>query len=287
MRFEPKMRDRSRRGHALVIPVLISTLIISLPLFAAEPEGGSTSAATRKLTGRVVADHTGEAIAGAVITVVELKRRTESDRTGTFHLTDLTVGELTLKVRATGFASVQSTVRLPLTDALTIRLKLKHRFHGEVVVAGGREIPASTVILGREVDTPENRMLDDVLKAIPNILDNSGGRGRPTIRGIDGAAVSEFNENMHTGNRPRVNTLVDGVARPFKAGSPASAFRSVWDVEAVEIGRGPQSTNTGRSSLSGAVNVSTRDPVHEREFAVRMGYFDQPGGRPHGQPAFD
>nr|VFJ59619.1 MAG: Outer membrane receptor proteins, mostly Fe transport [Candidatus Kentron sp. FW] len=146
------------------------------------------------------------------------------------------------------------------------------------IVAIGR-LPASTVVLGSEVDTPDNRRVQDVLKGMPNILDNSGANGVYTIRGIDGSAATEFNENMMTGNRPRVNTLVDGVARPFKGGSSvsASSLSGLWDVETVEVAKGPQTTSTGRSSLTGAVNVSTHDPVHEFEAAVRTGWFSEPG----------
>nr|VFJ57641.1 MAG: TonB-dependent Receptor Plug Domain [Candidatus Kentron sp. FW] len=145
------------------------------------------------------------------------------------------------------------------------------------IVAVGR-MPASTTVLGREVDTPDNRRVQDVMKGMPNILDNAGANGLPTIRGIDGAAVAGLNQNMGTGNRPRVNTLVDGVARPFKGGTSVSASSlGFWDVETVEIGRGPQTTTTGRSSLTGAVQVSTRDPVHEFEAATRVGWFNERG----------
>nr|VFJ51397.1 MAG: Outer membrane receptor proteins, mostly Fe transport [Candidatus Kentron sp. FW]VFJ59655.1 MAG: Outer membrane receptor proteins, mostly Fe transport [Candidatus Kentron sp. FW] len=146
------------------------------------------------------------------------------------------------------------------------------------IVAIGR-MPASTVVLGSEVDTPDNRRVQDVLKGMPNILDNSGGKGLPTMRGIDGSAASHFGENQHTANRPRVNTLVDGVARPYKGAHPlsASSQSGLWDVETVEVARGPQTTTTGRSSLTGAVNVSTRDPVHEWEAAARTGWFNEPG----------
>nr|VFJ73482.1 MAG: Outer membrane receptor proteins, mostly Fe transport [Candidatus Kentron sp. FW] len=145
------------------------------------------------------------------------------------------------------------------------------------IVAIGR-MPASTVVLGSEVDTPDNRRVQDVLNGMPNILDNLGAGGLPTIRGIDGSASTEFNQSMLTGNQPRLNTLVDGVARPFKGRSvSAAALGGLWDVEAVEVARGPQSTTTGRSSLTGAVRVSTRDPIHEQEFALRTGWFNERG----------
>ena len=145
------------------------------------------------------------------------------------------------------------------------------------IVAVGR-MPASTVVFGREADTPDNRRLQDVLKGMPNILDNSETSLLPSIRGIDGSAEMDVAQSWMTGAQPRVNTLVDGVARPFK-GSSISSLNGVWDVETVEVARGPQSTTTGRSSLAGAVQVSTRNPVHEWESAARAGWFNEQGTR--------
>lgn len=47
----------------------------------------------------------------------------------------------------------------------------------------------------------------------------------------------------------------------------------LWDVEQVEILRGPQTTNVGRNALAGAVSVSTKDPVlGEYEGSIRTKY---------------
>ena len=142
---------------------------------------------------------------------------------------------------------------------------------GEKIGRPLRETPASTVVFGREADTPENRRLQDVIKAIPNVLADPASSTLPSVRGIDGASNLHVNTSFMTGGQPRVNMLVDGVARPFKLSS-VSSLSSAWDVEAVEMARGPQSTTTGRSSLAGTVRVSTRDPVHKWESAVRAGY---------------
>nr|VFJ51411.1 MAG: Outer membrane receptor proteins, mostly Fe transport [Candidatus Kentron sp. FW] len=147
---------------------------------------------------------------------------------------------------------------------------------GEKIGRPLRETPASTVVFGRQIDTPDNRRLEDVIKAIPNVLADPASDNLPTIRGIDGSSNLHVNSSFMTGAQPRVNTLVDGVARPFKL-STVSSLSSAWDVEAVEMARGPQSTISGRNSFGGAVRVSTRDPVYEQEFALRVGYFNEPG----------
>nr|VFJ66066.1 MAG: Outer membrane receptor proteins, mostly Fe transport [Candidatus Kentron sp. FW] len=147
---------------------------------------------------------------------------------------------------------------------------------GEKIGRPLHETPAGTVVFGREADTPDNRRLQDVIKAIPNVLADPASSSLPSVRGIDGASNLHVNTSLMTGGQPRVNTLVDGVARPFR-NSSLSSLSTAWDVEAVEVARGPQSTISGRNSFGGAVRVSTRDPVYEKEFALRAGYFNEPG----------
>lgn len=45
----------------------------------------------------------------------------------------------------------------------------------------------------------------------------------------------------------------------------------LWDVEQVEILRGPQSTNLGRNALAGAVVINTADPEFANKGAIRLG----------------
>lgn len=152
----------------------------------------------------------------------------------------------------------------------------------EIIVVGekiGRTLwqtPSGTVVMGREVDTAYNRRLEDAIKFIPNVLADPASSNLPAVRGVDGSSNLHVNSSFMTGSQPRVNTLVDGVARPFKLSS-ISSLSSVWDVEAVEVARGPQSTISGRNSFGGAVRVITRDPVYEPEFAARAGYYNEPG----------
>ncbi len=54
----------------------------------------------------------------------------------------------------------------------------------------------------------------------------------------------------------------------------ARGITGLFDVERVEILRGPQATNRGKSSLAGAVVVQTKDPKFERETYLRGEYAD-------------
>ena len=52
----------------------------------------------------------------------------------------------------------------------------------------------------------------------------------------------------------------------------ARGITSLFDIERVEVLRGPQSTNRGKNSLAGAVIVKTKDPQFEHETYVKAEY---------------
>ncbi|MEM9248838.1 MAG: TonB-dependent receptor [Pseudomonadota bacterium] len=97
----------------------------------------------------------------------------------------------------------------------------------------------------------------------------------PVIRGqLSGGPVGGAGATI-TGQLPRATLSVDGRALSFN--ELAYAPTSIWDVEAIEVFRGPQTTSQGANSIAGAFNIRTRDPVFFPEAAARVevGGFDR------------
>ncbi|MEO0910693.1 MAG: TonB-dependent receptor, partial [Pseudomonadota bacterium] len=69
------------------------------------------------------------------------------------------------------------------------------------------------------------------------------------------------------GTQPRVPIVVDEIARPATIAN--SAFDSIWDVERIEVFKGPQTTLRGRAAIGGAVVVKTKDPTFNPEAALQ------------------
>jgi outer membrane receptor protein involved in Fe transport len=72
-----------------------------------------------------------------------------------------------------------------------------------------------------------------------------------------------------------VGVYVDAVYAPRSQGLLAALF----DVEQVEVVRGPQGTLFGKNTIGGAINVVTRKPDFDPEASARIGNFDRLGTR--------
>jgi len=105
------------------------------------------------------------------------------------------------------------------------------------------------------LETRQIENVSDLQLSIPNITyakDNFSGAGSFRIRGIGNAAVAasaDSSAGIH------VNTVPMQGARIFET--------EFYDVERLEVLRGPQSTLYGRNSSAGIINIITRKPGGE------------------------
>ena len=121
---------------------------------------------------------------------------------------------------------------------------------------------------GDEIDENfQNSEFDQVIGDAANVTVLGISNNTPVIRGqLSGGPVGGALAGI-SGQLPRVTLTIDG--RPLSFNELAYAPTSVWDVETVEVFRGPQTTSQGANSIAGAFNIRTRDPVFEQEFSAR------------------
>ena len=114
-----------------------------------------------------------------------------------------------------------------------------------------QEAPLSVGVLN-DLRLEEERVsqLYDLNRLIPNLyMGSAGGSGTFTYVGIRGRINGDADVD------PTVTVLVDGV--------PYDDFYSMgnnllYDVERVEVLRGPQSTMYGLNSIAGVINIVTK-----------------------------
>ncbi|MEO0437320.1 MAG: TonB-dependent receptor [Pseudomonadota bacterium] len=136
----------------------------------------------------------------------------------------------------------------------------------EIIVTGTKQnrslLDTSTSVAVFTQDRFEREVafdFDDIILRAPNVSSN-GTTADISIRGVNlqGAARG-------IGVGPTINIYVDG--------APLTNFNgieSLWDVDQVEVLRGPQSTIQGRNALAGAVIINTKDPTYDFEGAAQI-----------------
>lgn len=140
----------------------------------------------------------------------------------------------------------------------------------EVIVTAQRrqqslaDVPATVnAFTGRQLTELGVTQTSDIGLLTPNLSISGAyaGSSNPVIT-IRGVGLSDFNDN----NASPAGGYVDEV---YFVSPPMLAF-SLFDVERVEILKGPQGTLYGRNTTAGAVNFISRRPTNDLEAGVRI-----------------
>lgn len=198
--------------------------------------------------------HTGsQPIVHATVRVLNTNIEASTDSSGAFHLPGT---GYQLYVTAPGYASV-------ITTTTDIDLKPSVIQLDEVVVSAdkreqdAKQLPLSITTLNAEdIESAHLWAAEDLRTLVPNLYAASPGDGRNTIsiRGITGA----------TSYDPAVTTYIDGVG----AMTLDTYIPNLFDIDRIEVLKGPQGTLYGRNAMGGVINIVTRPPSpYARGFA--------------------
>ncbi|MBD5771177.1 TonB-dependent receptor [Marinomonas colpomeniae] len=108
----------------------------------------------------------------------------------------------------------------------------------------------------------------DVLEATSNVSVTDGTGTVATVRGIDGTGAAQNAIALYAGGRSRLSYEVDN--RPMSFNEVAYSDINLFDIDTVEVLRGPQSTLVGRNAMAGTVNIKTNDPLFKDETILRV-----------------
>lgn len=123
------------------------------------------------------------------------------------------------------------------------------------------EVPDSiTAFTPADIDAFRIERINRVASLTPNLRfsdDQEVGVSTLIIRGV--------RQNRGTG-QPPVSFRIDGVS----ATNNLLTTQDLFDIESIEVLRGPQGALYGRNAIGGAILVTTRQPTEEPEFALRL-----------------
>lgn len=128
------------------------------------------------------------------------------------------------------------------------------------------EVPVAVSVLREDqINAAFSANIEGLQALVPSVSFRKGNTNRNsaiTIRGIGTISFSVAAE-------PSVSTVVDGVV----LGRSGQAFVDLYDLERIEVLRGPQGTLFGKNASAGVVNITTKRPSDVFEGAVEATLF--------------
>jgi iron complex outermembrane receptor protein len=214
-------------------------------------------AVTGSLTGIVTDKSNGQPIAGANVTIPDLRTGAVTDAKGKYTINRLPKGVYLVQVRLLGYASFTQRVDFSNTTVLNVQLHVSSIETDEVVITGvskATEIkrdPVPMVAVGKTY-IDQQAAATNIIDAIANI---------PGISAVTtGPNVSK--PFIHGLGYNRVVTAEDGIRQEGQQwGDEHGIEVDQNSIDRIEIIKGPASLSYGSDAIGGVVNLITPTPV--------------------------
>ena len=145
------------------------------------------------------------------------------------------------------FAAAQETKSLQLEEVVVTSRKREESV---------QDVPIAVTAITSELQNGSIRDLKDLEGLVPNVqIRQSMGRAAGHAISIRGIGYSNDEKSFD----PAVGVVLDGVAMTVNTGALFDNF----DIEKVEIARGPQGTLFGKNTIAGVISVQRSDPTGE------------------------
>jgi len=196
-----------------------------------------------------------ERVQGATVSLLNTNYVFTSGKNGEFRFANVPAGKYILHVSDVFFAEVNKEITVIDRDqTLDIRLSEKNKQLDEVVVTAQKReeevqnVPVNiSTFSGKQIQDYQVWSLKDITAIVPNLYSANPGDNR-NVTGIRGISTTSYD--------PAVATYIDGVSQ-F---SLDTYIPQLFDIERVEVLRGPQGTLYGRNAMGGIINVVTKQP---------------------------
>ncbi|HEY9464439.1 MAG TPA: TonB-dependent receptor plug domain-containing protein, partial [Vicinamibacterales bacterium] len=260
--------------HTIVRFFLLFGLVAIVPRVAAAQ--ATLAGEVKDTTGAVLPGVTVEAASPALTGKV---RTAVTDGSGRYRIESLPPGSYTLTFTLTGFVPLnRENVIVSGSDVITVDVALTVASAETVTVTARRrdelllDVPVAVntftadVIEAAGIERPQ-----DFIALTPNVSlvqTQNQGTSFVTVRGISQARNSE----------PSVAVLIDGV----QMANPSQFNQELFDIESIQVVKGPQGAVYGRNAIGGAIIINTKAPSDVLEGNVAVGTDSGPGIKVRG-----
>ncbi|MFI5129458.1 MAG: TonB-dependent receptor [Chitinophagales bacterium] len=195
-------------------------------------------------------------VPGASIYLLNGNEGTVTDEQGNFSLKNLLSGNYVLQVSAVGYVTIYKDIMAKEGSIGSLNIQLMDAgLQLDAVVVSAQKtdellqrVPFSiTAISGRQVQQYRLWNNNELTAIVPNLYSSNSGDDR-NVTSIRGITTTSYD--------PAVATYIDGVNQ-FSLDTYIS---SLFDVERIEVLRGPQGTLYGRNAMGGVINIITGQP---------------------------
>ena len=242
----PMFHSNTRKGK-----VTMKKIVFGLVIYLAS----ITAWAQNSLSGKVLDAKTGAVLAGASVWAVQAGRGTVADENGAFQLSRLSSGELIIRVSFLGYASEETTISIPYSGELEIRLASRDFLTEEFIVSATRA-SSTTPTTFTTVDRAElakrnlGQDIPILLNFTPSVVSYSDA----------GAGVGYTGLRIRGSDQTRINATINGI--PLNDAESHGVF---WvnmpdfasSVENVQIQRGVGTSTNGAATFGASLNFQT------------------------------
>jgi len=222
-----------------------------------------------------IRDDNNDLVAGANVIITELDKGTISDFNGKYQLNNIPQGNYIIKVSYLGFETVEQNVEVFGNLQVDFQLKeTSFMLDGIMVTAQKREqknkdVPIAITSYGGKFLSNTNTFEYDALSEfVPGLQVQIQSVNNPgiVVRGITSDSGDSRVE-------PRVSVFQDGVSISKSRGSVVE----LYDMERVEVLKGPQGTLFGRGAQIGAIHLIQNKARNEKSGSIKtaLGDFNQ------------
>jgi len=210
------------------------------------------------ISGKITGEHA-EAVSNATVYLLNTNNAAISDSLGNFSMKNIRKGEYVIVVSAIGYATRNEPLIVSEEQNQHFEFKLANaltQLSAVIVSAEKKEdnlqhVPASiSVLTSKDVDAYRLWNNRDITAIVPNLYAGNPGDGRNVIS-IRGITSSSYD--------PAITTYVDGVNQ-FTLDT---YIPLLFDIDRIEVLRGPQGTLYGRNAMGGVINIITKQPSNK------------------------